>query len=80
MADRQVFFFEVKYSDGSTHAVQVRATDLIAAKDCIEKDPRVLSIKPVEESEIDVDVRAKLTDPFDCPPIPEFPYVGFKPT
>jgi hypothetical protein len=37
MTEMQVFFFEVKASDGSTHAAQVKAVDLITAKDCIEK-------------------------------------------
>jgi hypothetical protein len=80
MTEKQVFFFEVKYSDGSTHAVQVKAEDLITAKDCIEERPSVISAKHVEESEIPDDVRVKLTDPYDCPDRTEFPYVGFKPT
>jgi hypothetical protein len=80
MTEKQVFFFEVKASDGSTHAAQVKAVNLIAAKDCIEKYPNVISAQHIDESEIPTDVRAKLTDSIDCPPMPEFPYVGIKPT
>ena len=80
MAEKQTFFFEVKYSDGSTHAVKVKAADLITAKDCIEEHPTVISAKHVEESEIPDDVRAKITDSVDCPPRWDFPYVGYKPT
>jgi hypothetical protein len=45
MIEMRVFFFEVKASDGSTHAAHVKAPDLVRAKDCIERYPNVVSAK-----------------------------------
>jgi hypothetical protein len=41
---------QVKFSDGSAHAVQVKADDLITAKGCVEELQGFMSAEHVEEA------------------------------
>jgi hypothetical protein len=78
-SELKVFHFTVKASNSGGYAVCVKAQNLTAAKDCLEKKQGILAIEQVQESDVPRLMRERMNDPLECEEEPGI-IVGYKPS